>query len=160
MIWLLWMRKKMICIQIWEEKDVNDPLLVTCRFVKPLRTIHGARPRLSCQRSLTWPLMWWRLLRSWAWCGNAWTTAARTGGTFTRWPHERVLSDSAAQNIYKSSLCTCFTSFFSLTKASAVYLASLWPLISHHHFPPFTFLLFDDWLRLTSVVWNETPFQL
>lgn len=34
--------------------------------------------------------MWWRLLRSWVWCGSASMTAARTGGMSTRWVHEKT----------------------------------------------------------------------
>lgn len=73
----------------WEEDWLIVSLWVMCRSVRPPRTIHGARPRLSCQRSLTWPLTWWRLLRSWAWCGNASMTAARTGDMFIRWTNEK-----------------------------------------------------------------------
>lgn len=71
-------------------------LLVPCRYGRPPPMIRGAHRPLSCQRLLTWPSMWWHLLRSWAWCGSASTTAARTGDMSTRfapscWPHHNFL---------------------------------------------------------------------
>lgn len=104
-ILLLWIRKNFICMQIWEEMYIIVPLMVAGRFARPPRTTPGAHLRLSCQRSLTWHSMWWRLLRSWAWCGNASTTAERTGDTSTRWTHERFLS--RLLSLISSALCVC-----------------------------------------------------
>lgn len=64
--------------------SVRVSLRILRRFARPRPTTPGAHRPLSCRRSLTSPLTWWRLPRWWAWCGNASTTVARTGGTSTR----------------------------------------------------------------------------
>lgn len=95
----------MYWMEVWQQMDIIGPLLVMRRFARPPPTIHGARPHLSCQRSLTWLSMWWRLLRSWAWCGNASMTAARTGDTSIRWAQER---STARVDGWFQFICICF----------------------------------------------------